>query len=156
MIDLEENIKRMEAELTDMRKQLESKEKFFKPINGVMSWYTTEDGVVFSRLGWNCKYSKGLVSQGNTFQTEAEAILERDRRAAKQRLKEAIFNLNGGHYGWEDDRYDYYPVLYNKDLACRLDITYKTQPSWFYLKSEKLCEKLVKTHESDLRLVLEE
>ncbi len=100
-----------------------------------------------------------LYSIHNYFQTEKEAIKERDKRLAIVRVNDAILSLNEWWKpDWKDDYEEKYSIIYERNydgfsIACN---TYSQRDlSISYMKSEEIADKIIKEHQEDLKLIFD-
>lgn len=100
-----------------------------------------------------------LYSIHNYFQTEKEAIKERDKRLAIVRVNDAILSLNEWwKHDWKDDYEEKYSIIYE----CKYDGFLIANNSYSqrdlsisYMKSEEIAEQIIKEHQEDLKLIFD-
>lgn len=146
----------------------------FFPEDGQTFFYIDVDGSIeCTRYSKSSGMDEFLIATGNCYKTKEEAEKAREILLATQRLKVEIARLNEGWkpnwedkderkyylvYDWLGEEVDakYYPEydLSKEELSWNFCRHYKSIDDSFYLKSEKLCEQLIKTHESDLKILL--
>lgn len=98
-------------------------------------------------------------NMNNYFQTEKEAIKERDKRLAIVRVNDKILELNEW---WEPDwgnvgEYKYsigYEYKYNNFSVGNNCYTQKCSKI-SYIKSEEIAEQIIKDHQEDLKLIFD-
>lgn len=95
----------------------------------------------------------------NYFQTEQEAIKERDKRLAVVRVNDAILSLNEW---WEPDwgnvgEYKYFIFInsFDNTISFNYNTYYKNSYNLAYMKSEEIAQKMIKEHEEDLKLIFD-
>jgi len=128
--------------------------KFWEPKNCEEAWYISSiTGVEYPT---NVRHnSYGNI--GMSFETQELAIKARDIMLAKQRLKEAIFELNDGvEYPFKQGTNNWSIDFFRSKLRADYTHNLKYYPNWMYLKDMESCNKLIETHQEDLLLVLSE
>ena len=94
---------------------------------------------------------------GNYFQTEQEAIKERDKRLAIVRVNDRIMELNEW---WKPDweKYNFkYTVYYDNNeytFSCESYCYSSSSFAIYYMKSEEVAKQIIKEHKEDLKLIL--
>lgn len=99
------------------------------------------------------------IAAGNCYKTEQDAEKEKELKLATQRLKVEIARLNGGWSPNWDDKDEQKIVIclncYSKTLDRQVRYVNKNAEDKMHLKSEKLAEQLMESHEKDLKIMLE-
>lgn len=100
-----------------------------------------------------------LYSIHNYFQTEKEAIKERDKRIAIVRVNDAILSLNEWWKpDWKDDYEEKYSIIYEyqyNSFSIANNSYTKRDLSISYMKSEEIADKIIKEHQEDLKLIFD-
>ena len=100
-----------------------------------------------------------LYSIHNYFQTEKEAIKERDKRLAICRVNDAILSLNEWWKpDWKDDYEEKYSIIYEyqyNSFSIANNSYTKRDLSISYMKSEEIADKIIKEHQEDLKLIFD-
>lgn len=100
-----------------------------------------------------------LYSIHNYFQTEKEAIKERDKRLAIFRVNDAILSLNEWWKpDWKDDYEEKYSIIYEyqyNSFSIANNSYTKRDLSISYMKSEEIADKIIKEHQEDLKLIFD-
>lgn len=100
-----------------------------------------------------------LYSIHNYFQTEKEAIKERDKRLAIVRVNDAILYLNEWWKpDWKDDYEEKYSIIYEyqyNSFSIANNSYTKRDLSISYMKSEEIADKIIKEHQEDLKLIFD-
>ena len=99
-----------------------------------------------------------LYSEWRYYETEKEAIKERDKRLAIVRVNDAILSLNEWWKpDWKDDE-EKYSIVYEReyDGFAIANNTYSQRDlSISYMKSEEIADKIIKEHQEDLKLIFD-
>ena len=99
-----------------------------------------------------------LYSEWRYYETEQEAIKERDKRLAIVRVNDAILSLNEWwKEDWKDDE-EKYSIIYEReyDGFAIANNTYSQRDlSISYMKSEEIADKIIKEHQEDLKLIFD-
>jgi len=149
----QQRIEAIEKELALLKAECEAEEsnKFWEPTNGEKAWYIDDVLLENPKAIEDFRWSQAEIVLGKAYKTKELAGEALELQLATQRLKKAVWNLNGGEYGWENSRQDWCASLSSNFLVeAEHWYTYKHYPSWFYLKSEELCKQLIKSHKDDL------
>lgn len=99
-----------------------------------------------------------LYSIHNYFQTEKEAIKERDKRLAIVRVNDKILQLNEW---WKHDfikYYNKYMIYYDNNEYTFSVGSYCYSSGSFaisYMKSEEVAKQIIKEHQEDLKLIFD-
>ena len=106
-----------------------------------------------------------LYSIHNYFQTEKEAIKERDKRLAIFRVNDAILSLNewwkeDWNNRWQEKWYIVYNLLYvNHNEKKLFESSYNLYTNeWTFLsgiKSREIAKQIIKEHQEDLKLIFD-
>jgi len=112
----------------------------------------------------NCDYDdndnmdESKYNIGNYFQTEEEAIKERDKLLAIVRVNDKILELNEW---WKPDfekYYNKYTIYYDNNEYTFIVQSYCYNSGSFaiyYMKSEEIAEQIIKEHQEDLKLIFD-
>ena len=145
------NIKEMELNLEEMKKELAKEEKPF-PQKGDEYYFIDQWGVL------NFQVAKDNNGRFQVFKTKDEARNFYNVECARKRVKDEIKRLNDG---WTPDwtnslQLKYYVYLFQKNGKLEEGSSYfaKIKDNCMYLKSAELVNELVKTHKQDLLLIL--
>lgn len=154
MKDIFKEMEELRAKLDELSAYAEKeckKPKMF-PQEGDEYWYWDVSGYVHSAKAYN---SNGRLS---TYKTEEEASKARDIQWAKQRVAHAIAVENDGWVpDWKNDNHLKNSIyLTSNMLEAEYHYMAKTQPSWMYMKSKEIAEKILAEHKEDLLLILSE
>ena len=151
-----------EKQLADIKAQtIEVAPKFYEPTSVGKNWCLNGAGDICYSINWTKEYEKSQIKVGNYYKTKEEAEHQVEVLKAKQRLKKAIFKLNGYNRGFIALENNYCITAIQKgpnqftlftDYSCN----YKHYPSWMYMKDLSSCDELEKAHKDDLLLVLGE
>lgn len=99
-----------------------------------------------------------LYSEWRYYETEKEAIKERDKRLAIVRVNDAILYLNEWWKpDWKDDE-EKYSIIYERkyDGFAIANNSYSQRDlSISYMKSEEIADKIIKEHQEDLKLIFD-
>lgn len=99
-----------------------------------------------------------LYSEWRYYETEKEAIKERDKRLAIVRVNDAILSLNEWWKpDWKDDE-EKYSIIYERkyDGFAIANNSYSQRDlSISYMKSEEIAEQIIKEHQEDLKLIFD-
>lgn len=99
-----------------------------------------------------------LYSEWRYYETEEEAIKERDKRLAIVRVNDAILSLNEWWKpDWKDDE-EKYSIIYERkyDGFAIANNSYSQRDlSISYMKSEEIAEQIIKEHQEDLKLIFD-
>jgi len=138
-------------------------------IQKLAKWWKSEYSEEIYTIELNGSITKSIIcsntleqllisKQGNVFKTRKEAKQEVKWRGAKYNLKKTIFELNNGwkpDWNSKDSKYHVFYDSLDKKFNYFHTTCMKGYQDWFYLKSEKLVEKLIEEHENDLLVYLE-
>lgn len=100
-----------------------------------------------------------LYSEWRYYETEQEAIKERDKRLAIVRVNDAILYLNEWWKpDWKDDYEEKYSIIYEyqyNSFSIANNSYTKRDLSISYMKSEEIADKIIKEHQEDLKLIFD-
>ena len=152
-MNIEQKINKLEQELNELKKQAENyKPKYWKPKNGEKAWYIENDDIC-SSCQWISPTDKTLVTLGNVFQTKEEAKKELELILATQRLKEAIWEANGGEFiGFNPNIIDLVVSVNNNILQVDYCIDIQSNQNWMYIKDKETAEKVLKENHRDFEI----
>ena len=144
---------KLKEEIELLKKRIanyEERNKFWEPSNKDKAYYIEADGIIRDSVCWNADE----IALGTGFKTEEEAIKAKELRIVTQRLKKAIWELNGGIVPYLFEETNFYVSLTREGIAAFSNKSFKPLPNWFYLESTYACEQLIKSHKADLLLYL--
>ena len=124
---------------------------FWKPKNGVKAWCLIDDNITLADALFNLDNRAGAFHETKE---DAEKALKLCR--AKQRVKEAVWNLNGGGWYPFEAEGENFTISFYDYLYCEVYESKKVNPSWLYLKDVEACGKLIESHREDLITILSE
>jgi len=152
-MNIEQKINKLEQELKELKKQAENyKPKYWKPKNGEKAWYIENDDIC-SSCQWISPTDETLVTLGNVFQTEEEAEKELELRLATQRLKEAIWEANGGEFiGFVPDVLNVIINVCDNGLAVAHWAYTQANQNWMYIKDRETAEKVLEKNRKDFEI----
>ena len=152
-MNIGQKIDKLEQELNELKKQAkECKPKYWKPENGVKAWYI-KSGNIRSSCQWISPIDKTLITIGDVFQTKKEAEKELKLRLATQRLKEAIWEANGGEFVGFDHSYMNHTInVYRNTLLVDSYNNTQIAQNWMYIKDEKTAEKVLEENRRDFEI----
>jgi len=152
-MNIEQKIDKLEQELNNLKQQAKScSTKYWKPKDGEKAWYI-ESGNICSSCQWISSTDKTLITLGDVFQSEEAAEKELKLRLATQRLKEAIWEANGGKfinfsYNVKNTTINrYYNTL---QISNWTEI--QTNQNWMYIKDQKVAERVLKENHKDFEI----
>lgn len=150
-INGEKYIRYIEPEKKEYKRWKAEKWLYYYAI--VSNWeidFTEHDDLKINDLRYN---------MGNYFQTEKEAIKERDKRLAIVRVNDKILELNEWwKEDWNNRGQEKWYIMYNNDKKL-FESGYNTYTNeWTLLlriKSEEIADKIIKEHQEDLKLIFD-
>ena len=96
---------------------------------------------------------QNIITLGNVFQSEEEAKKELKLRLAIQRLKEAIWEANGGEFiRFVPDAFNIIINVYNNDLQVDCYTFTQIAQNWMYIRDQKTAEKVLKENHKDFEI----
>ena len=152
-MNIEQKIDKLEQELDWLKEQVKNcKPKYWKPKNGEKAWYI-HDSHIKSDVTWGSKVDKRFITRGDVFKTREEAEKELELRLATQRLKEAIWEANGGEFiGFTSEVINYTITTDSKTVKVNWFEYVKTAQDWMYIKDFKTAEKVLKENRKDFEI----
>jgi len=152
-MNIEQKINKLEQELNELKKQAkECKPKYWRPKNGEKAWYIRADDI-FSSSKWISQTDKRLVTSGNVFKTEEEARKELELRLATQRLKEAIWEANGGKFiNFSYNTKNTTISRYYNTLQISNWTEMQANQNWMYIKDEETAGKVLEENRKDFEI----
>ena len=124
------------------------------PKNGEKAYLITTDGKVIKDYSWYKDFNRRIINQGSVFKTKEEAENEVKLREAKCRVKQRIWELNGGKFiGFKNDSNNWSFELREELIIAKTWCSSKFYPNWQYLKSKELAEQLIEEMRDDLLLI---
>jgi len=152
-MNIQQKINRLEQELNELKQQVKnSKPKYWKPKNGEEAWYLYGNKVRLD-FDWDNESDKELINIGDVFQTKEEAEKELELRLATQRLKEAIWEANGGEFVGFDHSYMNHTInVYRNTLLVDSYNNTQIAQNWMYIKDMKTAEKVLEENRRDFEI----
>jgi len=152
-MNIEQKIGKLEQELNELKQQTKNcMPKYWKPKIGENFYYVECTRIYVTEYD-NSDFTKELVLTGNFFQTKEEAKKELKLRLAIQRLKEAIWEANGGEFiGFRPDVLNITINAHNNIL--RVDYCTYTQiaRNWMYIKDRETAENVLEENRKDFEV----
>ena len=153
MKDIFKEMEELRAKLDELSAYAEKeckKPKMFPQEGERYCYYNWEGNVTFT-------YTNNSNGRLNVYKTKEEAEKARDIQWAKQRVAHAIAVENEGWKAyWNDIKQFKYIICLNKGLTIDRYWSTKVQPTWMYIKSREVAEKILAEHKADLLLILGE
>ena len=148
-MNIEQKIDKLEQELMELKEQAKNcKPKYWKPKSGEEAWFVYGSTVI-SDLRWS-RTDKGLIAAGDVFRSEEEAEKELELRLATQRLKEAIWEANGGKFVVFIPCVRNYTInIYDNHLQVDIYTYTQTAQNWMYIKDKETAEKVLEENRRD-------
>ena len=152
-MNIEQKIDKLEQELDWLKEQAKNcKPKYWKPKNGEKAWFI-HDSHIKSDVTWGTKVDKRFITRGDVFKTREEAEKELELRLTTQRLKEAIWEANGGEFiDYKDNSLDYAIIVYEGSLKPMPWATFKCFQNWMYIKDMETAEKVLEENRRDFEI----
>ena len=152
-MNIEEKIDKLEQELNELKKQAKNcKPKYWKPEDGEKAWYL-RDNRITADFRWSSRVAKGLIATGNVFQSKEEAEKELKLRLATQRLKEAIWEANGGKFIRFTPYSTNIVIINNKGVLKAVNWTeLQIAQNWMYIKDPLIAEKVLEENRRDFEI----
>jgi len=152
-MNIEQEIDKLEQESSELKEQAKNcKPKYWKPKNGEEAWYI-DDSTVMSDYTWNSTLDKRFITIGNVFKTREEAEKELELRLATQRLKEAIWEANGGAFiDYKDNSLDYAISVFEGSLRPMPWAIIKCFQNWMYIKDEETAHTVLEENRRDFEI----
>lgn len=158
------NKEQLQQQIEDMKNKLvEMEAELNKPEVTINYWQPKEEDLMYfvNHLGnvSNLYYSKRCQVDEiryRVFKTKEEAKRYAEYVKAEETLKRVIAEANEGWLpDWNGFERKYYIILYNNNnLECVSYSSYKIVPTFMYIKSEALCNKLIKEYEKEFKTYL--
>ena len=152
-MDIEQKIDKLEQELNWLKEQAKNcKPKYWKPKNGEKSWYIY-GGILQSDNSWASKAYKRFIAIGDIFKTREEAERELELRLATQRLKEAIWEANGGAFIWFNENSKNFSIeVHQNTLLVTEARLVQVHQNWMYVKDEETAEIVLEENRRDFEI----
>ena len=153
---LQQQIEDMKNKLVEMEAELNKPEvviNYWKPKQGDTVYYVTYSGNI-NDLYYKINY-KVDENIYRVFKTKEEAERYAEYVKAEETLKRVIAEANEGWLpDWCGYKSNYIIILYNNNLKCLYYSDYKVLPNFMYIKSDILCNKLIKEYEKEFKTYL--
>ena len=153
-MNIEKKINKLEQELNELKKQAKNcKPTYWKPKNYEKFWFIDGRFIYKEMFHEHSNICGGKIVVGNFFRTKEEAEKELELILATQRLKEAIWEANGGEFiGFRPDVLNITINAHNNIL--RVDYCTYTQiaQDWMYIKDKETAEKVLKENRKDFKI----
>lgn len=153
---LQQQIEDMKNKLVEMEAELNKPEvviNYWKPKQGDTVYYVTYSGNI-NDLYYKINY-KVDENIYRVFKTKEEAERYAEYVKAEETLKRVIAEANEGWLpSWGGCVNNYFIRLYNNNLDYVCYITTKVLPTFMYIKSDILCNKLIKEYEKEFKTYL--
>lgn len=150
---LQQQIEDMKNKLVEMEAELNKPEvviNYWQPKEGDTLYYVTYSGNV--NTSYNSKVNENIY---RVFKTKEEAERYAEYVKAEETLKRVIAEANEGWLpDWGGNIINYNIILYKNTLECFYYSGSKTVPNFMYIKSESLCNKLIKEYEKEFKTYL--
>ena len=152
-MNIEQRIDKLEQELNELKKQAKwCKPKYWKPKNGEKAWYI-ESGNIGLSCQWVSPIDKTLITLGNVFQSKEEAEKELKLRLATQRLKETIWEANGGKFIRFTPYSTNIVIINDKGVLKAVNWTeLQIAQNWMYIKDKETAEKVLEENRRDFEI----
>jgi len=149
-MNIEQKIDKLEQELIELKEQAKNcKPKYWKPESGKKAWFIY-GSTIKSDFKWSSRMDKGLIAAGDVYQSQEEAEKELGLRLATQRLKEAIWEANGGKFVvFIPCARNYIINPYDNHLQVDSYTNTQTAQNWMYLKNTETAEKVLEKNHKD-------
>ena len=157
------NKEQLQQQIEDMKNKLvEMEAELNKPEVVINYWQPKDDEFFYwaNHLGGisNNMYNP-LIQEDKlryrVFKTREEADRYTKYIKAEETLKRVIAEANEGWLpDWCGYKSNYIIVLYNNNLKCLYCSDYKVLPNFMYIKSDILCNKLIKEYEKEFKTYL--
>ena len=153
-MNIEQKIDKLEQELNELKEQAENcKPKYWKPKNGEKAWYVYAASEVDYDTRWLGEFDKKMIKSGLVFKTKEEAKKELELILATQRLKEAIWEANGGEFiGFTSEVINYTITTDSKTVKVNWFEYVKTAQDWMYIKDIETAEKVLEENRKDFEI----
>lgn len=157
------NKEQLQQQIEDMKNKLvEMEAELNKPEVTINYWQPKEDEIMYfvNHLGniSNLYYNKRCQVDEiryRVFKTKEEAERYAEYVKAEETLKRVIAEANEGWLpDWGVYGSNYYIRLYNNNLECMYSQINKVLPTFMYIKSDILCNKLIKEYEKEFKTYL--
>ena len=157
------NKEQLQQQIEDMKNKLvEMEAELNKPEVVINYWQPKEEDFMYfvNHLGnvSNLYYNKRCQVDEiryRVFKTKKEAERYTEYIKAEETLKRVIAEANEGWLpNWSDSVNNYNIILYKNNLECFYYSGSKTVPNFMYIKSEDLCNKLIKEYEKEFKTYL--
>lgn len=157
------NKEQLQQQIEDMKNKLvEMEAELNKPEVVINYWQPKDDEFFYwaNHLGGisNNMYNP-LIQEDKlryrVFKTKEEAERYAEYVKAEETLKRVIAEANEGWLpDWNGSVINYNIILYKNTLECFYYSGSKTVPNFMYIKSESLCNKLIKEYEKEFKTYL--
>ena len=153
---LQQQIEDMKNKLVEMEAELNKPEvviNYWQPKEGGIMYFVSHLGNVITSYYKNNYQVEEKIYR--VFKTKEEAERYAEYVKAEETLKRVIAEANEGWLpNWSDNVNNYNIILYKNNLKCFYYSGSKTVPNFMYIKSEDLCNKLIKEYEKEFKTYL--
>jgi len=150
---IEEKIEKLEQELNELKKQAEKCKPKYWDFKIGEKFYYIDIAKVYSSEYADSEFEKDLILSGNIFRTKKEAEKELELRLATQRLKEAIWEANGGEFiGFTPEATNYTIITDSKIVKVNRFEYVQTAQYWTYVKDKETAEKVLEENRKDFEI----
>jgi len=125
--------------------------KYWKPKNSEKFYYIEGTRICTTEYN-NADFAKELVLIGNVFKTKDGAEKELELRLATQRLKEVIWEANGGKFISLNPNSIDFIVSVNNLLQVIYCTSIQSNQNWMYIKDKETAEKVLKENRKDFEI----
>lgn len=150
---LQQQIEDMKNKLVEMEAELNKPEvviNYWQPKQGDTLYYVTYLGNI--NTSYNSKVNENIY---RVFKTKEEAERYAEYVKAEETLKRVIAEANQGWLpDWSGCVKNYHIRLYKNNLDYICYTSTKVLPNFMYIKSEDLCNKLIKEYEKEFKTYL--
>lgn len=150
---LQQQIEDMKNKLVEMEAELNKPEvaiNYWQPKQGDTLYYVTYSGNV--NTSYNSKVNENIY---RVFKTKEEAERYAEYVKVEETLKRVIAEVNEGWLpDWSGCVNNYFIRLYKNNLDYIRYTTTKVLPTFMYIKSDILCNKLIKEYEKEFKTYL--
>ena len=153
-MNIEKKINKLEQELNELKKQAKNcKPTYWKPKNYEKFWFIDGMFIYKEMFHEHSNICGGKIAVGNFFRTKEEAEKELELILATQRLKEAIWEANGGEFiEFVPDTFNIIINVYNNDLQVDCYSSTQIAQNWMYIKDKETAEKVLEENRRDFEI----
>ena len=152
-MNIEQKINKLEQELNKLKQQTKNCMPKYWDFKIGEKFYYIYIAKVYSSDYVDSGFEKDLILSGNIFRTKKEAEKELELRLATQRLKEAIWEANGGEFiGFTPEVTNYMVTTDNNIVKVSRFEYAKTTQDWMYIKDEETAERILEKNRTDFEI----